>query len=358
MKILQLIDTLHPGGAERMAVNISNVLCEAGHLVILCSTRSWGALEKFVDTKVKIEVLNKKSWYDALAFFRLLNILRTNNIQIIHAHSSSVFWAVGAKLFFPKIKVVWHDHYGLGYQLKDSDRKACQWISRLIFAIIAVNENLKNWSLRNMKVNPDKVVFINNFPQLKEIQKKTNKNCTTIVCLANLRPQKDHITLVQAIKLLKDRFPDKATKVLFAGLYSKDDYYRNVVKLINELNLTDVIQITGPVENVAELLATADIGVLSSVSEGLPVSLLEYGMAGLPVVVTDVGECANVVQNGVHGFVVKPGNPAELARCMGELLNNPEQSEQMGAAFKLHIEKNYGHKKFITQYNKLLSCSD
>ena len=68
----------------------------------------------------------------------------------------------------------------------------------------------------------------------------------------------------------------------------------------------------------------ADCGVLSSVSEGLPVSLLEYGMAGLPVIVTDVGQCAEVVGNGRFGRVVPPGKPNSDGK--GIIMDYPKQS--------------------------------
>jgi hypothetical protein len=112
MRILQLIDTLSAGGAERMAVNISNVLADNGYEVWLCASRTGGALEYFVDEKVNYLQLAKKHGLDIAAFFRLVKLIRKNKITLIHAHSSSVFWAVAAKVFCPGLKVIWHDHLG------------------------------------------------------------------------------------------------------------------------------------------------------------------------------------------------------------------------------------------------------
>ena len=208
-----------------MAVNISNVLQAAGHQVVLCPTRGKGPLENFVDPEVELVCLNKKRTFDILAFYRLLTIIRNNNIEIIHAHSSSVFWAVIVKIIKPRIKIIWHDHYGA--RLDDNHlNKYYRKISPLISGIITVNQSLHNWALKNMKVPPENILFINNFPLIKPVLKKNNPGFVTIVCLANLRPEKDHLTLVKAIHLIKQEFPGLHFKVIFAGLYWQDEYFK------------------------------------------------------------------------------------------------------------------------------------
>lgn len=353
MRILQLIDSLKAGGAERMCVNISNVLQVEKHEVVLCASRETGPLEKFVNPDVKLITLNKKHALDFRAFIHLNNILHKNSIELIHAHSSSVFWAVAIKLFNPEIKVLWHDH--LGARLDDTKKnKYYRRISPLIDGIITVNEILYNWAIKNMKVAPEKISFLNNFPLLPKISKQTVPGITTIVCLANLRSQKDHYTLVRAINELRRKHPDLKLKVIFAGLYFQDDYYLNLVNLIEDLGLIDTIQIIGSVEDTAELLSKADIGVLSSVSEGLPLSLLEYGLAGLPVVTTNVGQCSEVIMDGQFGKLVPAGNVKLFAQALSELITQSDKAEQTGIEFCEHIKSQYGAQKFINGYQQLI----
>jgi glycosyltransferase involved in cell wall biosynthesis len=355
MRILQLVEHLWLGGAERMAVNISNVLQESGHQVILCPTRWKGPLENFVEPNVKLICLNKKWTFDLRAFFRLLTLVKENRIEIIHAHSTSIYWAFMVKLLKPRVKIIWHDHYGLSEKIKNSNRIIVRIASPLISAIIAVNEHLRQWSVRNTRVKPDKILLINNFPVIKELSKSTIPGMTTIVCLANLRPQKDHSTLVEAIHIIKTKYPDCQLNVIFAGLYWQDDYYIGLSNLMREYDLLETIKVVGSIENTSELLAKADIGVLSSMSEGLPVSLLEYGLAGLPVVVTNVGQCAEVVGHGKYGKVVPPKKPNELADEIIFLMNNKSLANNLGFSFKEHIKKNYGAENFMTQYGSLLN---
>jgi glycosyltransferase involved in cell wall biosynthesis len=353
VKILQLIDTLKPGGAERMCVNIANTMFTKGYEVVVCSTHSGGNLQKQLNPQIKYYCLGKKGFADIIAFKKLLEIVDSEKTEVIHAHSSSIFWAIAAKIFKPKLKAIWHDHFGL----KVYERKRSFFYRLLSFkidGIISVNSNLETWSKKNMHVPDDRIILINNFSYLPKKEKKTINGAFTIVCLANIRPQKDHGTLIKAIDLVLKKRTDQKFKLILAGQYSEDDYFLNINKLIKELNLESIIEFAGPVEDVADLLAKADCGVLSSISEGLPVSLLEYGMAALPVVVTDVGQCAEVVGFGKFGKVVPPQKPDIFADELISIINYRQESFEMGINFKNNVDKYYSPEGFMKEFKMLI----
>ena len=337
-----------------MCVNIANVLHENGFDVQICATRESGNLEKYIVSGIKFHVLDKKSSFDLLAFRRLIKVLKQENIDLIHAHSSSLFWAIAAHGFVRKIKVIWHDH--LGNRLRDHRNNLLyKAIPLKLNAIITANQDLAEWSSINMKVPKRQVVCINNFALITEIPRNTDPNYFTIVCLANLRPEKGHINLVRAISLLKSMQFRKTIRIIFAGAYKEDDYFSALIVLIRKLNLNDTIKIAGSVDDTAQLLAMSDCGVLSSEWEGLPVALLEYGLAGIPAVVTDVGKCSEVVGAGKYGRVVPPGKPYALANELAWIYYNPELACQMSRLFKEHVVAEYGKAHFLTQYQNLLS---
>jgi glycosyltransferase involved in cell wall biosynthesis len=337
-----------------MCVNISNVLYGNGFESVICASHEGGPLQKFIDPGVKCYILNKKRFFDIKTFRHFIKILKAEKIDVIHAHSSSVFWAVTAKAFIPGLYIIWHDHLGL----KVTNREKSifyRLISKKVNGIISVNHDLLEWSKKNMKVSSERIMFLNNFPVLNEEPKFTDTEYYTIVCLANLRPQKDHETLIRSIGILVKNEMAKPVKVIFAGSFKEDECLFRIKDLINRLGLNSTIEIAGPVEDIAALLARADCGVLSSVSEGLPVSLLEYGLAALPVVVTDVGQCAEVTGNGKYGIVVPPGNPEAMSDALLYIINNRGTSEKTGASFKKHVQKNYGPDNFIEKYKFLLN---
>jgi len=351
-----MIDNLNMGGSERMAVNISNVLAKNGNQVVLCTSREKGALTEFVDDEVKLICLNKKKAWDVFAFRRFLKIIKKNRIELIHAHSSSVFWASAAKMFYPNIKLIWHDHLGDEGKLNPERKKGVQRISGKIDGIIAVSEKLKIWSQQYTKVKDENIVYIPNFPLLKESKIKRNNSDKKlkIVCLGNLRWQKGHPDLLKAISIIEKESPDLDFKLIIAGGYRQDDYYLELQKIIKENQLEEKIEFTGSVTDTSGILYSSDIGVLSSVSEGLPVSLLEYGLASLPVVVTDVGQCAEVADYGKAGMVVPPEDSEAMAAALTELLKNEEKRKELAQKFKERTERVYGSKNFLKQYNQLI----
>jgi glycosyltransferase involved in cell wall biosynthesis len=357
MRILQYIDSLMAGGAERMCVNITNALYENGYEVQACISRKAGPLEKAINPGIKLHVLQKKSFADIFAYIRFIKILRKEKIDVIHAHSSSVYWAVLTKILKKNCKVIWHDHLGK----REHDSKGnffYKLISPWVDAVIAVNNDQFRWAERNMRIKKGRIYQINNFPAMRSVPRKKEDSNFTIVCLANLLPVKDHPTLVRAISILSENKLPGHLRVILAGAYKKDEYFLKLVKLIDDLNLSQVIEIAGSVEDTAELLSQADIGALSSVSEGFPVSLLEYGLAGLPVVVTDVGQCSDVIGNGRFGKVVPPGDYEAFAKELLFLSLNKPVADSLGYELKKQIQKNYGPECFLVKYANLIKTID
>jgi len=352
MKILQLIDSLSIGGSERMSVNIANTLAENGIESYLIASRKGGPLQQFLLPDVKYYCLNKKNGLDILAFYRLLKLVKKIKPDIIHAHSTSVYWAIGIKLFVSKTKVVWHDHYGLSDTLKDKDRFWLKFFSKWIDGIIVVNAALEIWCKKNLNIPANKIVYLKNFPYLTITKVGIKNKKPVLLNLANFRPQKDQLNLVEAVNRVKETGID--FELWLAGAYGDKNWVLAVQNRIESLGLMNEVKILGPIENSAEVLSKASIGILSSVSEGLPVALLEYGLAGLPVICTDTGQCKEVLGNGRYGIVVPPANPTALADAIIKLVTNSTMAEQMALAFNKHVVEEYGTEKFLAGYLKML----
>lgn len=344
MRVMQFIDSLHPGGAERMAVTFANELSSYIEKSYVCVSREEGLLNSTIDTKVGYCFLNKKSTMDLAAFRKLLGFVKKNKIEVIHAHSSSFFYATLIKVIRPKVRLIWHDHYGNSEMLEERKLGALKWSSKFFTAIISVNEILKDWAVQNL--NCKKVVFLNNFVSEPKTE---NSNVVLegarefrIVCLANLRPQKDHLNLFKAFQLIKEKHPLASLHLI--GKINNDAYYDSLVSFISE-NKMDSVHLYGAQNDVIKLLKTASIGVLSSKSEGLPVSLLEYGLANLPVVCTNVGQCKEVVNN--YGKIVPPGDYIALANAVIDYFNDAKSKEEEAYSFSKHIRASYSFESVL-----------
>ena len=348
MKILQVIDTLNIGGAERMCVNISNLLTSKSVENSILVTRELGPLSKQVESD-KIDLILKKNGFDLRGFYRFLKLIKAKKPTVIHAHSTSIYWALGAKLLFPKIKLIWHDHDGMSEFLKNSDRKIIKFISKYFHATIVVNQILHDWNRRNTL--SENVFLLRNFSLFKKTKEKTKNDKIRIVCLANFREQKDHMTLFRALQLIPYTVNFEC---ICAGQVS-DVFYFQQLKDFCTFNLSHRVKFVGEVEDVEELLFSADIGVLSSKSEGLPVALLEYGCAGLAVVITNVGQCAEVLGNGEFGHVVNPSDYIEISKRIFSLIVNYDERTILGESFRINTESNYGKEMFYNQYSKIIA---
>ncbi|HEX9151310.1 MAG TPA: glycosyltransferase family 4 protein [Flavobacterium sp.] len=315
-------------------------------------SRKVGPLYSFIKEKNNVVFLNKQSFYDFFAFFKLFKLILNYKPSIIHAHQTSVYWGFMIKLLFPGIVVIWHDHWGFSDLLTDSDRKSIKFFSFLIDGVVCVNDTIREWDIRKLKVNKEHVIYIPNFP-LVEINKRMQSDIPILLCLANIRDQKDHLNLVEACGFLKDENID--FKLLLAGSLEDKDWVGKVIEKVDLLNLNENVVFLGPIIDISELLSKADVGVLSSISEGLPVALLEYGLAGLPVVCTDVGQCKEVLGNGDFGWIVPPKSPKELAYAIKEVLFNTKLAEEKAIGLNKNIKKNYGSAVFVERYFDLVN---
>jgi len=352
MKVLQLIDSLEAGGAERIAVTYANSLSK--HISsYLCTTRVEGVLLKTIEKDVGYFFLKKKNAIDIKAVFLLKKFIKDNQITIIHAHSSSFFLAGLMKILNHKLKVIWHDHYGDSENLNKRPYTALKVMSFLFSTIIAVNTNLKKWAINNLHCN--KVVYFSNFVSDSVDSKKETylkgEEGKRIVCLANLRAQKDHINLLNTFLKIKKEHPTWTLHLV--GKNFNDDYSVSIFEFIEANNLKDNVFVYGTCSDVNHILSQCSIGVLSSKSEGLPVALLEYGYAGLPVVVTNVGECEKVIEHETNGLLVTSEDSISLYNGIHKLIINQKLSYKLAKEFKHHITKNYTASSLINRVLKM-----
>lgn len=347
MRVLQLIDSLDGGGAERIAVNVANSLTAYVDKSFLCATRKEGILKSTISNNVEYLFLSKNSTLDVLSLIRLLKYVRANKITHIHAHSTSFFLGVLVYFLNRKVKVIWHDHYGDSEHLEKREFKVLKRFSRYFDSIIAVNEKLKTWNEVNLKCS--KVYFINNFVddnKLEVLNEEIKGEGTfKLVCLANVRPQKDHLNLLKAYNIVQKKLSNISLHLI--GNVIKDSQV--YIELSNYIDKHKINQVYfyGSKQISSTFLKQFDIGILSSRSEGLPLAVLEYAIAKLPTIVTDVGQCADVVKE--RGIIVPPQDSRKLAEAVITLYNDSDLQNKFATLQYDFIMKHYSVKSVIPQ---------
>lgn len=357
-----MIDSLSVGGAERVAVNLANGLAEVGVNSYLCATRREGDLLVALNPNVSYLFLNRKGKIGIGSIIRLIQYCKMNRIELIHAHSTSLLLGFLVCCVLP-IRLVWHNHYGNSVNLKKKDLFCYRLLHKKVSFSFFVTNNLFHWGVKQLGLTAKNAVYLPNYPDIQ-----SNKLCSDtplsqlqgkfIVSLANLRQEKDHLSLIKAFEQLSREY-DEWFLVLI-GRDFKDDYSQEINIAIERKGLKNRVIILGVRNDVFDLLTKCQIGVISSKWEGLPVSLLEYGFAGLPVVSTSVGEIPQVLGNGKYGILVPPQDSSALAEGLGLLMGSLSMREEKGSCFRSHILASYSKESVIGQllsvYNKILAC--
>jgi glycosyltransferase involved in cell wall biosynthesis len=355
MKIIQLIDSLEIGGAEKMAVNYANALSEKIEFSGLVVTRKEGKLKEQLLDSVSYLFLKRKRLLDWCAIFRLKKFIKHNKVTHIQAHSSSFFTAVLVKFLYFKVKIIWHDHNGYREFLNFRNNIAIKIASLFFEEIIVVNYQLLQWAKRNLFCK--KILYLPNFTVLEINQYKITIlkgiHGNRIICVANLRFPKNHFFLLDIANSLKEKYPDWTFHLL--GRVFKDEYSDSLNLKIKELQLENIVFLYGAVSDVQSCIEQADIAIITSQSEGLPVVLLEYGLLEKPIVSTSVGEIPKIITHGFNGFLSEKKDVIGFASNLSYLIENEEQRKYLAANLKNTIEKNHGKTEIITQFLNWIS---
>jgi glycosyltransferase involved in cell wall biosynthesis len=348
--VAQVVDSLASGGTERFAVNLANTLAANGHESHLCSTRGEGPLADAVKPGVSRLRLNRSRAFDPVAFIEFARYLNRHRIEVLHAHSSAVFISMIASVLSTRPRIIWHLHQGKLADRSDAPLPL-RLASRKVAAVIAVNRPLAQWAIESLRMPPPRVNYIANyvrppvlgggdaaFPGIPGFR---------IVCVGNLRPEKDTLSLLAAMTEVLREVPQ--AHLLIVGGSSDAAYSARVKEEVVTRRMEHAVTFLGPRDDVPEILQSCDIAVMSSAAEGFPLAMLEYGAAGLATVGTRVGACQEILDDGQAGLVVPPSNPNELASALLTLLKSPDLRQRLGAAFKARVEREYGEQKIVAE---------
>lgn len=345
--VLHLTDTLEAGGTERVAVNLVNALPRDRFDVSICSTRRDGPLSALLGPDVKHLSLARRRTIDVAAMLRLRTFIKTHDVRILHAHASALFTAIGGSFGPPYPVVVWHDHCG-HQQHAPRPPRPYRLAARRVAGVISVNELLAEWARTELDVPGDRVWYVPNFVSdqrpgaVSDLPGTPGKR---LVCVANLRPQKAHLDLLEALAIVVRS--DPAAHLLLVGREAEPAYAQNVRRAIGELELANHVTLLGERTDVAGILRQCDVGVLSSIGEGFPLALVEYGLAGLAAVTTAVGQCAEVLDDGRAGLLVPAAQPEALAVALSRLLGSPTTRAELGDRLRQRVIARYGRDSVI-----------
>jgi glycosyltransferase involved in cell wall biosynthesis len=333
---LTLLDTLRPGGAERVAVTVAARLDRDRFEPLVCVSRrlAWSPLDEILESAdVPLVTLNRTHRAALWSWAPLVAMLRRERIDVLHAHmfGSNLWGTVFGRLAGVPV-VVAHQH-GWSFE-RNLIRYAVdrELIGRGADVFVAVSREDRARMIELEGIASRKVRFIANriapLPRpLLDLRAELGvpEAAPVIGTLTVLRPEKGLDTFVEAAALLAPQFP--GLQALIAGAGREEERLRS---LIRKLELESTVVLLGFCRNVADVLAALDVAVFSSVREGSPLAVIEAMAAGKAIVATAVGGVPALVRNEEHALLVPPRDPPAFAEAVGRLLRDRDLRERLG----------------------------
>lgn len=299
-------------------------------------------------------------WRDVLGLLELLRLLRRERPHIVHLNSAKagVLGRLAAGLARVPIRI--YTVHGWAFLAHSEPASTLyRWVERLLRPLttvtICVADSERRAGLAALTCDERTTVVIHNgVDPTGAPASRAHSGPPRLVAVGRLQAPKDALTLVRALAALRER-PYEAVIV-------GEGPDRPVVDAeVRRLGLEATVQLAGKREDVPDLLATADIFVLSSRSEGLPLSILEAMAVGLPVAASAVGGVPEVVVEGATGLLVPPGDAQLLAAAIERLLEDPDLRRRLGEAGRMRIVEHFNlvssHRAHLDLYARLLATA-
>lgn len=169
-----------------------------------------------------------------------------------------------------------------------------------------------------------------------------------LVSVGNLYPVKGHAYLIDAMSLLGSRHPN-----VHLAIGGRGDLAEALMARARDQGLANRVHLLGLRSDVAAILAAADLFVLPSLSEGLPLALLEAMFAGRPIIASDVGEIGRTLGHGEAGVLVEPANAVALAAAIDDLLSNPARAREFGEHAARRAAAEYDVSQMVRRYSSI-----
>ncbi|MGE0432058.1 MAG: glycosyltransferase [Planctomycetota bacterium] len=337
---MHLIDSLALGGAEQVAVSLVNALDRSRYTPHLCATRAEGVLRDRIAPDVGYVPLARRHTLDVKAVLQLGRYLVQHRVRLLHAHSSSVLLALIVSRLQPHPRVLWHCHFG--GQASPMLRLAWRTLIHGVDGVVSVSHPLLAWA-RAAGMRNERSWYLPNFPDdannLNAAPELPGKPGNRVVCVANIRTEKNHLGLIEAMSIVGAEVAD--AHLLLVGAEFDMALAARVRAQVSRCGLDARVHWLGLRRDVPAVLRGCDVGVLASDFEGLPMALLEYGQAGIPVVATDVGQCRDVLNDGRAGRIVPRGRPTEMARELITLLRDAPLRARLAQALKARVADSF-----------------
>lgn len=340
-RVMLVIEHLQCGGTERQLHHLAVGMQSRGITVEACCFRSRGPFgESLQGRGIPVHLVRKRYKIDPTLPWRLARLFRERRSEVVHLFlfTACLWGGLGARL--ARVPAVIATDRSINH-LEFRSRPLVVTLFRLATRrlhdrVLGNSQQVSRYLQRALKIAPERVATVangidtDNMRPLRtrdEVRSELGIHQTTPVMLmvGRLVWQKNYPLLLGVARRLAANFPDLVTVVAGDGPLLEE-----MIACARSLGVFERIRFLGARDDVLDLMAAADMVVLTSDVEGFPNTLLEAMWVGRPTVSTDAGGIGEVVVDGETGLVVATGDERAFAAAVGELLNDPARAERMG----------------------------
>lgn len=361
-RIALLVETGGPGGAEHVLLNLAEGLRGRGHEIVPIGPddRSPWLHDQFVVRSFAPERYSMRRLVDWRCVRGIAGILRRRGVDVVHSHefTMGVYGTVAAKLARrPHVLTM---HGGRYYAGKLQRRVALGVAARVSDAVVGVSGACAADLEQTLRLRHGAVrVVPNGVPVPRGDRTKVRAELglgdadRLLVAVGNLYPVKGHIVLLRALALLVEHGKASGLTVAVAGRGGEEAALREFAR---QAGIEANVRLLGYRDDAGDILAGADIYAMPSLSEGLPLALLEAMAVGLPVIASRVGGIPEVAIDGENALLVPPGDPAALGSAIERLIGDRALCARLGRAARQTAERDYTLDAMLDRYEAIYAA--
>ena len=374
-RVMLFTDSFFHGGTERQLIATLRLLDRSKYdLQVGCLKRRGPFLSDVQALEIPVTEFPITSLADRSTFIwmrKLVHFLRVEKIDLVHTfdYYTNLFAIPAAR--WAGVPVVIASRRNIAHNRSLLERTALGSVCRIAHGIVANSQIAASIATGGASANSPKVAVVYNAvnpgdfrttPYNPELRSELNLPVTAMIVgvLAALRPEKGHRTFLRAAAQVTAAWNQPRRDLRFV-LIGEGPEQMALQILARELGIAERVLFAGDRRNVADWLAALNLVVLPSDAESLPNAVLEAMASARPVVATRVGGVPEIVEEGVTGLLVPPGDPPAMAAAILNLLGNEGLCRRMGAAGRVRIERDFtpacAKEKLESFYDRLLSAA-
>jgi len=361
--ICHVIHALGVGGAEVLVDQMLRLLSDEFRCVVAVLDDIGEIGERLKQDGFTVEHLHRQPGIDRGCAKRLREFADRKGAKILHAHQYTPFFqSMLSRGLYGRRPVVFTEH---GRHFPDLPSRRRAVVNRLLLRrcdrLIGCGGAVRQALIDNEGLPQSRVEVIYNGADLRKLSQPSAGARERIraefgyaatdfvaVLVARLHELKDHQTALRAIDAARRQIP--GLRLLLAG----DGNQRSAIEqTIRDRGLAQTVRLAGTREDVADLLAASDVFLMSSISEGIPLTVIEAMAAGRPVISTAVGGLPELVEHGVTGFLAPSRDHASLAASLIELHCRPDLRKRMADVAAQRAREKFSLDGMLNSYREV-----